>query len=75
MGPPSNPAIVFDSPSASAAFGALPLDLGLDPANIAAIVGNLGKSSEDERAKRLDEVVAIISVGARDPRDPGTLSL
>ncbi|KAL2258755.1 hypothetical protein VTK26DRAFT_7809 [Humicola hyalothermophila] len=53
-------AVNFDSPSATAALGALQmgpgeLDLGLPS------LGNLGKASEDERARRLDNVLAILN--------------
>lgn len=56
-GHPSVPAVNFDSPSAAAALSALnmgSLDSGLS--------GFLGKTSEDERAKRLDAMIDILSV-------------
>ncbi|VBB76398.1 Putative protein of unknown function [Podospora comata] len=55
-GHPSVPAVNFDSPSAAAALSALnmgSLDSGLS--------GFLGKTSEDERAKRLDAMIDILS--------------
>ncbi|KAK1756880.1 mediator of RNA polymerase II transcription subunit 1-domain-containing protein [Echria macrotheca] len=61
---PSNTHINFDSPAAAAAFNAL-----LIPGDIASMdlglrgpdgLGALGGSSEDERTKRLDEVIAIL---------------
>ncbi|KAK4158524.1 mediator of RNA polymerase II transcription subunit 1-domain-containing protein [Chaetomidium leptoderma] len=49
----------FDSPSAAAALDALDLnsalDLGLQT------LGNLGRASEDERARRLDAVIEVLS--------------
>ncbi|KAK4201413.1 mediator of RNA polymerase II transcription subunit 1-domain-containing protein [Triangularia verruculosa] len=55
-GHPSVAAVNFDSPSAAAALSALnmgSLDAGLS--------GFLGKTSEDERAKRLDAMINILS--------------
>ncbi|KAK4174922.1 mediator of RNA polymerase II transcription subunit 1-domain-containing protein [Triangularia setosa] len=55
-GHPSVPAVNFDSPSAAAALSALnmgSLDSGLS--------GFLGRTSEDERAKRLDAMINILS--------------
>ncbi|EAQ85770.1 hypothetical protein CHGG_07023 [Chaetomium globosum CBS 148.51] len=47
----------YDSPSAAAALGILDISsLGLDLQNL----GNLGKASEDERARRLDSVIAVL---------------
>ena len=61
---PSNAAVNFDSPSTAAAFGALQigggLDLGLQGLDG---LGALGRNSEDERTKRLDEVIDVLSVG------------
>ncbi|KAL2152662.1 hypothetical protein VTH82DRAFT_5846 [Thermothelomyces myriococcoides] len=48
----------YDSPSAAAALGALDmsaLDMGLQD------LANLGRAAEDERARRLDNVIAILS--------------
>ncbi|KAK3359023.1 mediator of RNA polymerase II transcription subunit 1-domain-containing protein [Lasiosphaeria hispida] len=61
-GPPSNAAVNFDSPSAAAAFSALQIAGGLDLSlqGLDAL-GGLGRSTEDERAKRLDDVIAILS--------------
>ena len=59
MGHPSNAAVNFDSPSAAAIFGALQIGGGLDHLGIQGL-GGLGKNTEDERAKRLDDVIAIL---------------
>ena len=59
----SSGAVNFDSPSASAALGALQLGpdgLDMDLRSL----GNLGRASEDEKAKRLDGVLAILNVGS-----------
>ncbi|KAK3327151.1 mediator of RNA polymerase II transcription subunit 1-domain-containing protein [Cercophora scortea] len=60
--PSSSAAVNFDSPSAAAAFGALHisggLDMGLQGLNG---LGTLTRSAEDERAKKLEEVIAILS--------------
>lgn len=49
----------FDSPSAAAALGALDMnDLGVSLQGL----GNLGQASDDERARRLDAVLAILNV-------------
>lgn len=68
-GHPTNGALNFDSPSAAAAFGALGmgsgLDIGLDNVDVGAL-GDLGamggKIGEDERARRLENVIEILSV-------------
>ncbi len=59
----SNAAINFDSPSAAAAFNALQMGGGLD-LGLQGLDGldALGRSTEDERAKRLDAVIARLSV-------------
>ncbi|KAK4138886.1 hypothetical protein BT67DRAFT_413696 [Trichocladium antarcticum] len=49
----------FDSPSAAAALGALQLGNGLD-IGLPHLAG-LGKASEDEKARRLDGVIDILS--------------
>ncbi|KAK3378114.1 mediator of RNA polymerase II transcription subunit 1-domain-containing protein [Podospora didyma] len=61
LGPPSNMAVNFDSPSAAAAFGALQIGSGMD-LNLQGLGGlaSLTRSTEDERAKRLEEVIAIL---------------
>lgn len=60
MGHPSNAPVTFDSPSAAAIFGALQIGGGLD-LGIQGLGGlALGRSTEDERAKRLDEVISIL---------------
>ncbi|KAK3684723.1 mediator of RNA polymerase II transcription subunit 1-domain-containing protein [Podospora appendiculata] len=60
--PSSSAAVNFDSPSAAAAFGALHisggLDMGLQGLNG---LGTLTRSAEDERAKRLEEAIALLS--------------
>jgi hypothetical protein len=56
----SSGAFNFDSPSAAAALGALQIGSGLDIG--LQHLGNLGRASEDEKAKRLDGVIAILSV-------------
>ena len=56
-------AVNFDSPSAAAAFGALQIGSGMD-LNLQGLGGlaSLTRSTEDERAKRLEEVIAILGV-------------
>ncbi|KAL2178106.1 mediator of RNA polymerase II transcription subunit 1-domain-containing protein [Thermothelomyces heterothallicus CBS 202.75] len=57
LGRPTGP-VNYDSPSAAAALGALDmsaLDMGLQD------LANLGRAAEDERARRLDNVIAILS--------------
>ncbi|KAK3900164.1 mediator of RNA polymerase II transcription subunit 1-domain-containing protein [Staphylotrichum tortipilum] len=49
----------FESPSAAAAIGSLDLPAGLDVPGSQPIP-NLGRASEDERARRLDAVIAIL---------------
>jgi hypothetical protein len=51
----------FDSPSTAAAFSALQIGAGLDLQGLDGL-GALGRSTEDERAKRLDGVIEILSV-------------
>ncbi|KAM7196530.1 Mediator of RNA polymerase II transcription subunit 1 domain containing protein [Naviculisporaceae sp. PSN 640] len=61
LGRSSNTAVNFDSPSAAAMFGALQagseMDLGIQGLGG---LGSLARSTEDERAKRLDEVIDIL---------------
>jgi hypothetical protein len=66
MGHPTSSAVNFDSPSTAAAFNALHMGAGLD-LNLGGLGGlaSLGKSAEDERAKRLEEVISTLSVRAR----------
>lgn len=58
----------FDSPSAAAAFGVLGmgggLDIGLDNVDVGALgdLGPMGKIDDDERARRLENVIEILSV-------------
>lgn len=58
----------FDSPSAAAAFGVLGmgggLDLGLDNVDVGALggLGAMGKINDDEKARRLEAVIEILSV-------------
>lgn len=66
MGHPANGALNFDSPSAAAAMGALGisggLDMGLDHAGIAGFGGLGALGSEDDKLKRFDTVIDILSV-------------
>ncbi|KAK4463389.1 mediator of RNA polymerase II transcription subunit 1-domain-containing protein [Cladorrhinum samala] len=56
-GHPSASAVNFDSPSASAALSALQMGVGMD----LGLQGlNLGRSTEDDRAKRLDAIIGIL---------------
>lgn len=57
----SNHPINFDSPSTAAALNALQMSNGLDLEGLN--LGALGRSTEDERAKRLDAVINILSQG------------
>ncbi|KAL1873811.1 hypothetical protein VTK73DRAFT_726 [Phialemonium thermophilum] len=63
----ANNMVGFDSPSAAAAFGALGLgdglNLGLDGVSVGALagLGSVGKLNEDERARRLDQVIEILN--------------
>ncbi|KAM7188305.1 Mediator of RNA polymerase II transcription subunit 1 domain containing protein [Rhypophila sp. PSN 637] len=61
LGHPTNAPVNFDSPSANAIFGALQIGSGMD-LGIQGLggLGSLGRSTEDERAKRLDEVISIL---------------
>ncbi|TDZ26208.1 hypothetical protein Cob_v000180 [Colletotrichum orbiculare MAFF 240422] len=65
MGHPANGALNFDSPSAAAAMGALgisgALDIGLEHVGVGGFGGLGGLSSEDEKIKRLDAVIDILS--------------
>lgn len=65
MGHPGTSAVNFDSPSAAAALGALgmgSLDMHLDSVGALGSLGNLGRNDEDERARRLQNVIDILSV-------------
>jgi hypothetical protein len=68
MGHAVNNAVNFDSPSAAAAIGALgmggDLGLGFDTVSVAGLggLGTLGKVDDDERAKRLENVIDILNV-------------
>jgi hypothetical protein len=56
----------FDSPSAAAAMGALGIGGGLDMGLGVGRIGSLGSNGgEDERLKRYDAVLEIISVCPR----------
>jgi hypothetical protein len=59
---PSVP-VNFDSPSTAAAFSALQIGAGLD-LGLQGLdgLGALGRSTDDDRAKRLDAVIDILSV-------------
>jgi hypothetical protein len=50
----------YDSPSAAAALGALDINsaLGMGLQNL----GDLGRASDHERSRRLDDVIAILNV-------------
>lgn len=54
----------FDSPSAAAAFGALQIAASSMDINLHGLsgLGGLGVSTEDERARRLEGVINVISV-------------
>ena len=55
----------FDSPSAAAALGALGmggLDMNLDGVGALGGLGDLVKNDGDDRARRLQTVIAILSV-------------
>ncbi|KAK3957043.1 mediator of RNA polymerase II transcription subunit 1-domain-containing protein [Pseudoneurospora amorphoporcata] len=59
--PTSNSAVSFDSPSAAAAFSHLQLS-DLDFKSLGGLAGlQVGRNTEDEKAKRLDEVISILS--------------
>lgn len=62
-GPPSSAAVNFDTPAMEAVFGALQIGpSGLVDGMGLRALANLGRASEDERAKRLDDVIAVLSV-------------
>ncbi|KAB5554996.1 mediator of RNA polymerase II transcription subunit 1-domain-containing protein [Coniochaeta sp. 2T2.1] len=64
MGHPGAPAVNFDSPSTAAALGAMgmgALDMNLDGVSALGGLGNLGRNDEDERARRLQTVIDILS--------------
>ncbi|KAL0476077.1 mediator of RNA polymerase II transcription subunit 1 domain-containing protein [Neurospora intermedia] len=59
--PTSTSAVSFDSPSAAAAFSNLQLS-DLDFKSLGGLAGlQVGRNTEDEKAKRLDEVISILS--------------
>lgn len=59
--PTSNSAVSFDSPSAAAAFSNLQLS-DLDFKSLGGLAGlQVGRNTDDEKAKRLDEVISILS--------------
>ncbi|GAB1315147.1 hypothetical protein MFIFM68171_05357 [Madurella fahalii] len=58
-GHPSSAAVTFDTPAMESALGALHIGPGLDMGLRA--LGALGRASEDERAKRLDDVIGVLS--------------
>ncbi|AEO63562.1 5bf4b6d6-8b36-4585-a5f7-2200bee4067e [Thermothielavioides terrestris] len=58
LGRPSAP-VNFASPSADAAIGSMELGAGLDMGLRS--LGTLGRASDDERARRLDAVISILS--------------
>lgn len=65
MGHPGSSAVNFDSPSAAAALGALSmgsLEMNLDGVSTLGSLGNLGRNDEDDRARRLQTVIDILSV-------------
>ncbi|KAJ9164740.1 Mediator of RNA polymerase II transcription subunit 1 [Coniochaeta hoffmannii] len=64
MGHPGSSAVNFDSPSAAAALGALGmagLDMNLDGVGGLGGLGSLGRNDGDDRARRLQTVIAILS--------------
>jgi hypothetical protein len=66
MGHPGGSAVNFDSPSTAAALGVLGmggLDMNLDNVGALSNLGNLARNDEDERARRLQNVIDILSVG------------
>lgn len=63
-GPRSYPPVNFDSPSAAAALGALQMDSAIEM-GLSSL--GLGKATDDERARRLDAVIATLSVCGRSP--------
>ncbi|KAI1292570.1 mediator of RNA polymerase II transcription subunit 1-domain-containing protein [Xylaria venustula] len=54
----ANPPLNFDSPSAAAALGGLGLDINLDSLSVSGLVGGVNRSSEDDRKKRMDAIIA-----------------
>ncbi|KAI0157019.1 mediator of RNA polymerase II transcription subunit 1-domain-containing protein [Xylariaceae sp. FL1272] len=61
MGQPGAAPLNFDSPSAAAALGGLGLnDLNLDNISMGGLLAGTGRSDEDERKKRLDNVIAAL---------------
>lgn len=62
MGHPANQPVNFDSPTAAAALGALGInDLGLDALSMGGL-GGTGRADEDDRKRRMDEVMKILGV-------------
>lgn len=68
MAHPSNAAVNFDSPSAAAAFNALQIGSGLD-LGLPGLdgLGTLGRSSDDDLIKKLDNIIAILKVSPQRP--------
>lgn len=63
VGHPANQPVNFDSPTAAAALGALGInDLGLDSISMGGLVGGTGRADEDDRKRRMDEVMKILWV-------------
>ncbi|RYP70529.1 hypothetical protein DL769_004943 [Monosporascus sp. CRB-8-3] len=61
MGHSVNQPVNFDSPTAAAALGALGInDLGLDTLSMGGLVGGTGRADEDDRKRRMDEVIKIL---------------
>ncbi|KAK9424412.1 putative Mediator of RNA polymerase II transcription subunit 1 [Seiridium unicorne] len=57
-------AVNFDSPSATAALGALGInDLGLD--NLSVGTMGMGRSDEDDRKRRMDAIIAMIKAAGK----------
>ncbi|KAI1081058.1 mediator of RNA polymerase II transcription subunit 1-domain-containing protein [Whalleya microplaca] len=55
---PSNPPVNFDSPSAAAALGALGInDLNLDNISVGGLVAHAGRTDEEDRKKRMEDVI------------------
>ncbi|KAI0005237.1 mediator of RNA polymerase II transcription subunit 1-domain-containing protein [Xylariaceae sp. FL0662B] len=57
----SNPPVNFDSPSAAAALGALGInDLNLDNISVGGLVGHAGRTDEEDRKKRMEDVTDVL---------------
>lgn len=63
----NNAPLNFDSPSTAAAMGALGigngLDIGLDNVSVGGMAALGALASEDDKLKRLDEILEILNVG------------